>query len=118
MAKAWRAGAPYHHRAPVSCARNRPSRASAEQSVNEPDGHTAASITDEAVAVDPVAAALRILDPVIIAQPARRGLAPPFRRDAFRAFDAGNVMHRASPDEPPRHAFGCRIDDVDRFRPV
>ena len=27
-------------------------------------------------------------------------------------------MHRAPPHEPPRHAFGRRIDDVDRFGPV
>ena len=91
---------------------------SSEQAVQIPVGSAAAAVADEAFAIDPVTAAGLVLDPVIIAQVARRGLAPPFGRDPLRAFGAGDVMHRAPPHESPRHAFGRRIDDVDRLGTV
>ena len=47
-----------------------------------------------------------------------RRLPPPFGRDPLRPFDARDVMHRAPPHEPPRHAFGRGINDVDRLGPV
>ena len=81
-------------------------------------GSAAAAVADQAFAVDPVAPPGHVLDPVIIAQPRRRRLAPPFGRDPLGPLDARNVMHRAPPHEPPRHAFGRRINDVDRFGPV
>src|SRR5438309_11935047 len=87
----WAAGACLRS-APASPAKRRFSRASAEKSVDEPIGQPAAPVADQSLAIDPVAAAVRVLDSIIIAQPRRRGLAPPFGRDPLRPFDAGNVM--------------------------
>src|SRR5438270_2018342 len=91
---------------------------SSEQAMDEPGRSAAAAVAGEALAVDPVAATLDILDSIIIAQPGGRGLAPPFGRDPLGPLGAGDVVHRASPHEPPRHAFRSRIDDVDRLGPV
>src|SRR3954468_13674335 len=88
-------------------------RGSSEQPVNEPIGQPAAAVADQPFAIDPVAAAFGILHAIIIAQPRRRGLAPPFGGDPLRPLDAGDVMHRAPPPEPPRHAFGRGVNDVD-----
>src|SRR5436309_3392345 len=86
--------------------------------MDEPIGRSAAAVSDQPLAIDPVAAPLGVLDAVIIAQPRRRSLPPPFGRDPLRPLDAGDVMHRAPPHEPPRHAFGRRVDDMDRLGPV
>src|SRR5881398_2340049 len=91
---------------------------SSEQPVDEPGGSAAASVADHTFAIDPVAAAGRILDLVIVAEPAGRRLAPPFRRDSLGPLGAGDVVHRATPHEPPWHAFGRRVNDVDRLGPV
>src|SRR4051794_39582793 len=56
---------------------------SSEQPVDEPGGSAAASVADHTFAIDPVAAAGRILDLVIVAEPAGRRLAPPFGRDSL-----------------------------------
>src|SRR5690348_8025902 len=104
--------------APASGARIRPSRASAEQPVDEPGWDPATAIVDQAFAVDPVAPPLRIFDPIIIAQPRRRGLPPPFRGNALGSFGPRDVVHGAAPNEPPRHALRGCIDDVDRLRTV
>src|SRR3954471_23295826 len=86
---------------------------SSKQSMDEPIGQPATAVADQAFAIDPVAPAARILDAIIIAQPRRRRLSPPFGRDPLRSRDARNVMDRASPDEAARHAFRGRIDDID-----
>src|SRR5215213_3671211 len=91
---------------------------SSEQAVDEPIGSAAAAVSNQPFAVDPVAAAVRILDAVVIKQPRRRGLPPPFRRDSLRPLHARDVMNRAPPHEPPRHAFRGGIDDVDCLGPV
>src|SRR5436309_15060261 len=59
-------------------------RASSEQAVEEPIGSAAAAVAGEALAIDPVAPAGRILDFVIVAQPGGRRLSPPFGRDPLR----------------------------------
>ena len=51
-------------------------------------GSAAAAVADQAEAVDPVAAALAVLDPVIVAQPRGALLAPPFGGDPLGPFDA------------------------------
>src|SRR3954454_24880987 len=91
---------------------------SSEQAMDEPIGSAAAAVADQALAINPVAPASSILDAIIIAQPRRRGLAPPFGRDPLGPFGAGDVMHRAPPYEPTRHAFGRRVNHVDRLGPV
>src|SRR5688572_11226261 len=83
-----------------------------------PGGRPAAAVADQSLAVDPEAAAGRILDPVIIAQARFRRRPPPFGSDPLGPLDAGDVVHRPPPDEPPRHAFGGRINHRDRLRPV
>src|SRR5690242_4233094 len=91
---------------------------SSEQAVHVPIGQSAAPIANQALTKNPVTAALAILDAVIVAQPSRRRLPPPFGSNPLRPFDPRDVMHRTPPDEAARHAFGRRINDVDRFRPV
>ena len=88
------------------------------RSMNEPVGCPAAPVAGQPFAEDPVAAALAVLDAIIIAQPRRGGLAPPFGRDPFGPFDSRDVVHRAPPHEAPRHALGRGVDDVDRLGPV
>src|SRR6185369_6353530 len=91
---------------------------SSEQAVDEPGWKAAAPITNQTLAIDPVAAAIRVLDAVIVAQPRRRWLPPPFGRDPLGSFDTGDVMDGAPPHEPPRHAFRRRINDVYRLGAV
>src|SRR3954465_3211206 len=86
--------------------------------MDEPAGGAAAAVADQALAVNPVAAAGAVFDAIIIAQPRRGRLAPPFGRDPLRPLGPRDVMHGAAPYEPPRHALGCRINDGDRFGPV
>src|SRR5437868_11478367 len=45
-------------------------------------------------------------------------LPPPLRRDPLGPLHTHDVMHRPPPHEPPRHAFGGGVNDIDRFRPV
>src|SRR6476659_8492149 len=86
--------------------------------MQEPARRAAAPVADHPFAVDPVAATLAVLDAIIIAQPRRRRLPPPFGRDPLGPFGARDVMDRAPPHEPPRHAFGRGVNDVDRLGPV
>ena len=79
-------------RSPASSSKSRLSRASAEQPVQEPQGRAAAAVADHAFAIDPVAPAGFVLDPVIIAKPRGRPLAPPFRRDPLRPLDPRDVV--------------------------
>src|SRR5437763_8227312 len=83
--------------------------------MDEPGRQAPAAVADQALAVDPVAAAGSVFDAVIIAQPRRRWLPPPFGRDPLRTFGARDVVHRTAPDEPPRHALGGGVNHVDRF---
>src|SRR5437016_4564002 len=55
----------------------------------------------EAGAVEPEAAALAILDHVIVARLLGRPV-PPLRRDAFRALRLGHLKEDATPTELPR----------------
>src|SRR5207302_11196294 len=86
--------------------------------MDEPGRQPPAAVADQALAVDPVAAAISVLDAIIIAQPRRRWLPPPFGRDPLRTFGARDVVDRTAPDEPPRHPFGGGVKDVDRFGPI
>src|SRR3954451_16128389 len=86
--------------------------------MHEPIRRAAAAIADQALAIDPVATPVGVLDAVIVAQPCIRGGTPPFGRDPFWPFDAGDVVNRLAPHEAPRHALGSGIDDCDRFRTV
>src|SRR5256885_16601856 len=65
---------------------------SSEQAMDEPGRSAAAAVAGEALAADPVAAAPAPLDPIIIAQPAGRRLAPPSRRDPPGPPGSGDVF--------------------------
>ena len=98
--------------------RSRLFRASAEQPVDEPARQLRRARRRSGPRGRSSSGGRLILDAVIIAQPRRRGLPPPFGRDPFGPFGAGDVMHGAPPHEAARHAFGRRVNDVDRFGPV
>src|SRR5262245_15645422 len=59
----------------------------------------------KALAVEPEAAALGILDEVVVARAFGR-VAPPFGRDALRALGLGYLMQHAAPAELPRWSIG------------
>ena len=91
---------------------------SSEQTMDEPIGQPAPAVGDRALAVDPVSASDRILDAVIIAEPSRRRLPPPFGSDTLGSLGARDIVDCATPDEAPRHAFGSGVNDVDCFRTI
>ena len=70
------------------------------------------------MAIDPVAPARAVLDPVIVAQADGRFLAPPFGRDPLRPLDPRDFVHLPPPAELLREAVGRGVEHGDRFRPV
>src|SRR6185369_17494552 len=82
---------------------------SCEQPMQIPAGMLALAAV-KAVAEDPEAAAPDILDAIIIAGDALlvRWQLPPFRRDAFGAFEAGDLMLVAPRSEERRVGKECR----------
>src|SRR5262245_9448247 len=77
---------------------------SCEEPVHEPARHVV-GVAVGALAEKPVAAAVLVLNPIIVA--ARRALrtAPPFRRNALRALGAGNTVGGPAPAETGRRPF-------------
>src|SRR5688572_17123143 len=99
-----------------SSSRNR--RILRAQSLQEPIGLPAATVAGKTRAVDPVAAARIVLDPVVVPQPRAALLAPPFGGDAFGTFDTDDLVHGAAPAEAAGIAVGRGVEHHDRLGPV
>ena len=71
-------------------------------------------------AVQPVAAAVRDLDPVVVACrfPGQIGAGmPPLGLDALRPLGVGDIVAEAAPAEPRRRMVGQERNRFDRLRP-
>src|SRR5262249_20458630 len=86
-------------------------RLSCEHPVHEPLRVRFAAAV-EAGAVEPEAAALPVLDHVIVALHVTVEPAPPFRGDALGSLGMGHLMANAAPVKLPRRPFGDKGDHL------
>src|SRR6185295_10183295 len=92
---------------------------SREETMDEPGGTWGMGFAIDAFAINPEAAAVLILDNIVIARTLGPGAAvPPFGRDTFRAFHAQDAMGDAPPGESQRRTIGNLGHDVNFFRTV
>src|SRR5687767_5586582 len=86
-------------------------RESGEQPMDIPDRARRLAPV-KAFAEQPVAAALNILDPKIVARGVAEIIPPPFRGDPLRPFHARHLVKDAPPAEAERRAFRHCGDDL------
>ena len=100
-----------------SSAQEGEARLPGENPVYEPARRSAFPRREKTLPVKPVAPLGFVFDAIIIAWPDFT-VAPPFRLDAFRAFDCNDPLQRSTPAKGDRRTFRRLGHGFDRFRPL